>query len=87
MGAVLKPGKIISDRPLNILEALIEAGIDNTKSNLKGVQVLRLDKEGHAEKFKLNLYKVLHTKNEPMPSFTLKSDDIINVPERFSFIQ
>ena len=87
MGAVLKPGKIISDRPLNILEALIEAGIDNTKSNLKAVQVLRLDKEGHAEKFKLNLYKVLHTKNEPMPSFTLKSDDIINVPERFSFIQ
>jgi polysaccharide biosynthesis/export protein len=84
MGTVTKPGKIISERPPTVLEALIEAGIDDTKSNLKAVQVIRTDKEGHTEKFRLNLHKVLHNKDEPMPSFTLKPYDVIYVPERFS---
>jgi polysaccharide biosynthesis/export protein len=86
MGAVSRPGKLISERPLSVLEALIEAGIDNSKSNLKSIQILRNDADG-AHKFTLNLYKYIHKKNEPMPVFTLKPYDVINVPERFSFIQ
>jgi polysaccharide export outer membrane protein len=85
MGAVFKPGKIISERPLTPLEALIEAGVDDTKANLKAVQIIRTDNAGHTEKFKLNLHKVLHSKTEQMPSFTLKPYDVINVPERFNF--
>lgn len=85
MGAVTKPGKIISDRPLTPLQALIEAGIDDTKANWKAVQVIRTDNAGHTEKFKLNLYKVIHNENEQMPDFTLKPYDVINVPERFNF--
>ena len=85
MGAVAKPGKLISERPLTPLEALIEAGVDDTRANLKAVQVIRTDKAGHTEKFKLNLHKVLHNQTEQMPSFTLKPYDVINVPERFNF--
>ncbi len=85
MGAVTKPGKIISERPLTPLEALIEAGVDDTKANMKAVQVIRTDNAGHTEKFKLNLHKVLHSNNAQIPSFTLKPYDVINVPERFSF--
>jgi polysaccharide export outer membrane protein len=85
MGAVFRPGKIISERPLTPLEALIEAGVDDTKANLKAVQVIRTDNTGHTEKFKLNLHKVLHSQTEQMPSFTLKPYDVINVPERFNF--
>ena len=85
MGAVAKPGKVVSERPLTPLQALIEAGVDDTKANLKAVQVIRTDSAGHTEKFKLNLHKVIHSKNEQMPDFTLKPYDVINVPERFNF--
>ena len=88
MGAVGKPGKLVSERQLTLMEgALIEAGIDIMKQVKfeKAIQIIRTDSEGHTEKFKLNLYKVFHNNNESMPSFTLKPYDIINVPERFSF--
>jgi polysaccharide export outer membrane protein len=85
MGAVMKPGKIISDRRLTPLQALIEAGVDDSKANLKAIQVIRTDTQGHTQKFKLNLYKVLHNSDAPMPDFTLLPYDTINVPERFSF--
>jgi len=83
MGAVTRPGKVESPRPLTVLEALIEAGIDNTKSNLKAVQVIRTDEAGHTQKTKLDLYKGLH--GGQLPSFTLKPYDIISVPERFTW--
>jgi protein involved in polysaccharide export with SLBB domain len=85
MGAVNRPGKVASDRPLTVLQALIEAGVDDTKSNMKSIQIIRTDDAGRTEKFKLNLYKVFHSKTENMPSFTLKPYDVINVSERFSF--
>jgi len=85
MGAVGRPGKIVSDRPLSVLEALIEAGIDDSRSNLKAIKIIRIDDAGHTEKTKLNLYKVIHSKTGQMPSFTLKPYDVIDVPERFSF--
>jgi polysaccharide biosynthesis/export protein len=85
MGAVSKPGKLTSERPLTPLEALIESGIDNQRSNLKSVWVIRTDSSGHTERFKLNLYDSVHGKSNQMPTFALKPYDILNVPERFNF--
>jgi polysaccharide export outer membrane protein len=83
-GEVLKPGKLISDRVETPLEAVIEAGIDNSKSNLKKVLVIRENKEnGQTESFKLNLDDVL--KGKPTKPFTLKSMDKIYVPEKFTW--
>lgn len=83
MGTVGRPGKIVSERPLTVLEALIEAGLDDTKANLKKVQVIRTDATGHTEKTILNLYKGIH--GGQLPTFTLKPYDDIIVPERFNF--
>jgi polysaccharide export outer membrane protein len=80
-GAVLRPGKVVSDRVETPLEAVIEAGIDHNKANLKKVTVVREGENGKTEHFKLNLDAVL--KGKPSPPFTLKPMDTIFVPEKF----
>jgi polysaccharide export outer membrane protein len=81
-GAVLKPGKITSNRPITALEAIMEAGgFDYAKANLKAVKVIRT--EGSSVKnFSLDFRGVLDGKNsEP---FYVKPSDIIYVPEKFT---
>ncbi|MBI3853351.1 MAG: polysaccharide biosynthesis/export family protein [Verrucomicrobia bacterium] len=80
-GAVVKPGKISSNRPLTALEAIMEAGgFDYTKANLKAVKVIR-NEGGQVKNFTLNLKLVMSGKEtEP---FFLKPSDIVFVPERF----
>jgi polysaccharide export outer membrane protein len=82
-GAVLRPGKIVSDRPLTALEAIMEAGgFDYGKANLKKVRVIRYD-QGTPRFFDLNLKAALQGKeSEP---FNLNRSDIIYVPEKFSW--
>jgi protein involved in polysaccharide export with SLBB domain len=84
-GAIGRPGKLVSERPLTPLQALIESGVDDTRSNLKAIQIIRTDEAGHTVHYKLNLYNVLHKMDAQMPTFVLKPYDIIRVPERFSF--
>jgi polysaccharide export outer membrane protein len=81
-GAVLRPGKIMSDRPIDALEAIMEAGgFDYTRANLKSVRVIRHD-NGRTEYHRLNLKRALQgQQSEP---FKLKPFDIIYVPERLS---
>ena len=80
-GAVLKPGKIVSDHSMTALEAIMEAGgPDYTKANLKAVKVIRLE-DGQFKTYTLDLKLLLEGKgNEP---FYLKPSDIVRVPERF----
>lgn len=82
-GAVLRPGKIQSDRPITVLEAIMEAGgFDHSKANLKSVRVIR--REGERMKtFTLNLKPALE--GGTTPPFFLRPSDIVHVPERFSF--
>ena len=81
-GAVLKPGKILSDRPITALEAVMEAGgFDYTKANLKAVRVLR-NENGQTQHFTLNFKPVL--KGESSDQFHLRPGDIVYVPERFT---
>jgi polysaccharide export outer membrane protein len=81
-GAVLRPGPIISERVETPLEAVIEAGIDTSKSNLKKVTVIREHEDGKTEKFTLNLDAVM--KGKSTKPFILKSMDKIIVPEKFT---
>ena len=81
-GAVLRPGKLTYDRPVTALEAVMEAGVDYAKANLKAVAVIRHE-GGRVQQYKLNLKKVLQgQQSEP---FGLKPSDIVFVPERFSW--
>jgi polysaccharide biosynthesis/export protein len=82
-GSVLHPGKIMSDRPLSALEAIMEAGgFDNDKANIEAVVVIR-NEGGKTRNYTLNLKLVLEGKeSEP---FYLKPSDIVYVPEKFSW--
>jgi len=82
-GAVLRPGKIISDHPITALEAIMEAGgPDYAKANLKAVVVIRQEANGKTQNHTVNLKLVIEGKqNEP---FYLKPSDIVYVPEGFN---
>lgn len=82
-GAVLRPGKVMSDRPITALDAVMEAGgFDYTKADLKTVVVIRQEKSG-TTKFTLNLKSAMA--GAPGKPFYLKPSDIIYVPEKFTW--
>jgi len=82
-GAVLRPGKIISDRPLSALEAIMEAGgFDYSKANMKSVNIVRQE-NGASAHYTINLKRALK-EGDKVP-FKLKPSDIIYVPERFQW--
>jgi polysaccharide export outer membrane protein len=82
-GAVLRPGKISSNRSLSALEAIMEAGgPDYDKANLKAVKIIRHE-DGQSKSYTVNLK--LEMQGKPCAPFPLKPSDIIFVPERFSW--
>jgi polysaccharide export outer membrane protein len=82
-GAVLHPGKIMSDHPMTAFDAIMEAGgFDYTKANLKRVVVIRQE-GGRNQKFTLNLKLVMDGK--PGEPFYVKPGDTITVPEKFQW--
>ncbi|MDX1953411.1 MAG: polysaccharide biosynthesis/export family protein [Verrucomicrobiota bacterium] len=83
-GAVFRPGKIAMERPLTVLEAVIEAGgYDPTRANLSKVNVLRIV-NGIQETYPVNLKAIIEGK-EPTP-FYLRPFDVIYVPNKvFNF--
>jgi polysaccharide biosynthesis/export protein len=82
-GAVLRPGKLQADRPLSVLEAIMESGgFDYARANLKAVTVLR-QHEGQTLSYKLDFKNTL--KGGTTRQFYLKPSDIVYVPEKFSW--
>ena len=81
-GAVLRPGKILSDHPMDALEAVMDAGgfIYET-ADMKGVCINR-NVGGVRKSFVVNLKEVL--KGKESKPFYLQPNDIVYVPERFS---
>src|SRR6266496_2543010 len=61
-GSVMHPGKVMADKPISALEAIMEAGgFDNAKANMRRVGVLR-NEEGQLKHFTLDLKCVLDGK-------------------------
>jgi polysaccharide export outer membrane protein len=83
-GAVLRPGRIPMDRPLTVLDAIMEAGgFDHIRAKPSAVTVLRIE-NGKQQHFDLNLKRMLRG-SDPTP-FYLKPFDIVHVPEKtFNF--
>lgn len=79
-GSVMHPGKVMAERPISALDAIMEAGgFDNAKANLKRVVVLRKE-EGPVKHYILNLKDVLNGKSTQL--FYLRPNDIVYVPEK-----
>lgn len=82
-GAVLRPGKIMSDHSITALEAVMEAGgFDYTKADMKHVVVIRKVADG-TKNYVLDLKAVMDGKSGE--SFYLKPSDIIFVQEKFNW--
>jgi len=83
MGAVMKPGKITTERSLTAFDAVMEAGgLDSTRANAKAVRVIRQE-EGQIKNYPINMKAVLNgDSSEP---FYLKSYDTVYVPEKISW--
>ena len=82
-GAVLKQGKISSDRPLTALQAVMEAGVDYSRANLSKVKVVRTA-NGLTDYTVIDLSRVL--KGQVAKPYYLKQGDIIYVPEKFVWL-
>lgn len=79
-GSVMHPGKVMAERPISALDAIMEAGgFDNAKANLKRVVVLRKE-DGPVKHYVLNLKDVLTGKSKQL--FYLRPNDIVYVPEK-----
>ena len=78
-GAILRPGKILLERPLTALEAIEESGGFAETANRKKVTIIR---------YKGLTNSVIHLNFEPVltgqhvPPFYLKPRDIIHVPTK-----
>ena len=83
-GAVLRPGKITLDRPMTLLDAVMEVGgIDHGRAKMSGATLLRIE-NGRRNSYNINLKRALNGKDESL--LYLQPFDIIHVPERtFNF--
>jgi polysaccharide export outer membrane protein len=79
-GAVNRPGKVILDRPMTILEAIMEAGGVTNLANMHKVVVIRNGKDTHFTQT-FDLSATLRGHNAA--SFNLRPYDMIYVSERF----
>jgi polysaccharide export outer membrane protein len=82
-GCVLSPGRVLSNQPITALEAVMEAGgFDYARANLRRVHVIRRENDT-SQSYVLNLKSVL--KGDDKNDFFLQPNDIIYVPEKFSW--
>jgi len=79
-GAVLRPGKISTTKPITAFQAIMEAGYDPVNSNLEKVVLIREVGRAKYTYIPLNLKLVLEGKEtEP---FYLKPSDTLQVPKK-----
>ncbi|MBC8095832.1 MAG: polysaccharide biosynthesis/export family protein [Akkermansiaceae bacterium] len=83
-GSVGKNGRLTVDRPMTALEAVMEAGVDLNRANLKGVRVTRVT-NGKTEIFMLNLDRWIKGRAGKEEPFYVKPSDIIYVPQKFQW--
>jgi len=82
-GAVQRPGKMLISEPMTAIDAILDGGgFDYQRANLHKVRVIR-QANGKTERFVLDLQLVLDGKNTK--PFYLRANDIIFVPEKFTW--
>ena len=81
-GAVLRPGKITTNKPITAFQAIMEAGYDPVNSNLEKVTLIRQADRSKYTYISLNLQLVLEGKDTQ--PFYLKPSDTLQVPKKIS---
>jgi polysaccharide biosynthesis/export protein len=81
MGSVMRPGKVVADHVLTVLDSIMEAGgFDPDKAQLKSVKVVRTQ-AGRTQTFLINLQGV-QKPGAPVEIFYLQPNDIVMVPQK-----
>jgi polysaccharide biosynthesis/export protein len=83
MGAVKRPGKVTSDHPITVLEAIVESGGFEPNANLKAVRIIRTLEDNKTKKYVVNLKGVVT--GGPIDIFYLQPSDIVYVPEKITW--
>lgn len=79
-GAVMRPGQLMSDHPITVLEAIMESGgPDYQNAKLKAVRIIRT-KNGDTKNFTVNLEGLVN--GTAIDSFYLQPSDIVFVPKK-----
>lgn len=77
-GAVLRPGKILANRPLTVVEAIMEAGgFDENRAKSTAVVVTR-DVDGVTKSYQLDVKAMIRGKSTTR--FYVRPNDVIYVP-------
>lgn len=83
-GAVMRPGKVIADHPLTVLEAIMESGgFDYRSAKMKAVKVIRTQ-DGNTHNYTVNLDGVRTGKQVEI--FYLQPFDIVYVPSKITWL-
>ena len=84
-GDVIHPGKIVSDHPITLLEAIMEAGgFDYTKADTGRVMVIRHSPgQGDYHNYTVDLKQVLEGRSGDV--FHLAPGDVVHVADKFSW--
>ena len=80
-GAVLRPGKITTSKPITVLQAIMEAGFDPAPANLANVMIIR-EKNAKYSYLTLNVQLVLDGKDTQ--PFYLRPSDTVKVPKKIT---
>jgi protein involved in polysaccharide export with SLBB domain len=78
-GAVLKPGKVVFERPATVVEAIMEAGGFTPEADLKKISLIRIVKGEHETEV-IDLRNLLN--GQPIPAIYCSGGDVIYVPEK-----
>jgi protein involved in polysaccharide export with SLBB domain len=79
-GEVNTPGLLTLQGDVNVLQAAINAGGFKETARIDHVIVIRMDKDGKAVPYKVDLSKGLHGA-EPKDTFLLQPNDVVYVPK------
>ncbi len=79
-GAVLRPGKVLANRPMTVVEAIMEAGgFDEARAKSSAVVVTR-DENGVPRSYRLDVQAMIRGRSATR--FYVRPNDVIYVPSR-----
>jgi polysaccharide export outer membrane protein len=79
LGEVMKPGIVVMARPMNLLDAIQEAGGFATTGSKSNVEVIRSTADGNRKPMRVNVKHILEGKSNPADNVMLQPGDIVYV--------
>jgi len=90
LGDVMRPGILVMNKPMSVLEAISASGGISDTGDKSGVIVLRASREGGSQTLKVNVKRILEGKATPNENIALQPGDTVivngNTKKKLAFI-